>query len=178
MIKGNSFRHPHMGNSFSKRGRITCRTTFVCLLKCLCGFCHVCTTKTELRINKHKSNIRNHDVKLFVTRLFKKFGHEVCTETSRHWGSITSQSWWGKRAQGYLLQQEAFCIHRLQTVHPNGPHEELVLNVFIYLFICDFCNNHNALCLWYFYIRLYNFISFYIILFYFMIFFFIFWQFI
>lgn len=133
MIKGHSFQHPRTGKSFSVRGRITCRTTFVVyLLKCPCGFGYVGKTKRELRIriNEHKSNIRNHDIKSPVARHFSESGHDVCTLKFQGIEAVRSFTRGGDRER-YLLQREAYWIYTLQTVFPNGLNEELALSCFL-----------------------------------------------
>lgn len=133
MIKGNAFLHPRTGRSFSVRGRITCRTTFVVyLLKCPCGFGYVGKTKRELRIriNEHKSNIRNHDIKSPVARHFNECGHDVCTLRFQGIELVKPLKRGGDRER-LLLQREAYWIFTLQTVQPNGLNEELTLTSFL-----------------------------------------------
>ena len=107
-------------------------TFVIYLLKCPCGFCYVGKTKRELRvrINEHKSNIRNHDIKSSVARHFNESGHDVCTLKFQGIEAVKALKRVGDRER-YLLQWEAYWIFMLQTVHPNGLNEELVLNCFL-----------------------------------------------
>ena len=133
MIKGNHVLHPHSGRKIDVKSIITCKTKFVVyLLKCPCGLCYVGKTKRELkiRISEHKSNIRNKDVKSPVARHFNAVGHEVCSLRFQGIEAIQPLKRGGDRNK-FLLQREAWWIHNLQTEHPKGLNEELLLGCFL-----------------------------------------------
>lgn len=136
MIKGDSFTHPHSGHKYPVNSKISCHTKFVVyLLKCPCGLCYVGKTKRELktRISEHKSSIRNHDEKSLVARHFDAFGNEVCTLRFQGVEEDKPLKRGGNREK-FLLQRKVFWIQTLQTEHPQGLNEELVLSCF-----CKIC---------------------------------------
>ena len=133
MIKGDTVLHPHTGKKITIRSRITCKTKYVVyLLKCPCGLCYVGKTKRELkiRIGEHKSNIRNRDEKSPVARHFNSAGHEVCSLRFQGIEAVQPLKRGGNRDR-LLLQREARWIHNLQTEHPKGLNEELLLGCFL-----------------------------------------------
>ncbi|KAJ0039329.1 hypothetical protein NL108_018573 [Boleophthalmus pectinirostris] len=73
-------KHPHSGKTLKIRGVITCNTSFVYLITCLCGLAYVgCTSRPlRIRISEHSSNIRWGDERNPVTAHFKKVGHNFC----------------------------------------------------------------------------------------------------
>ena len=133
MIKGDIVLHPHTGKKISIKSRITCKTKFVVyLLKCPCGVCYVgCTTRElKIRIGEHKSNIRNKDEKSPVARHFNAAGHDVCSLRFQGIECVQPLKRGGNRNK-LLLQREAKWIHTLQTEHPKGMNEELLLGCFL-----------------------------------------------
>ena len=101
------------------------------MLKCPCGLCYVGKTKRELkiRISEHKSNIRNKDEKSPVTRHFNAVGHKICDLRFQGIELVKPLKRGGDREK-LLLQREAWWIHNLQTEHPKGLNEELLLGCF------------------------------------------------
>ena len=133
MIRGNHILHPLSGKKIDVKNIITCKTRFVVyMLKCPCGLCYVGKTKRELkvRISEHKSNIRNKDEKSPVARHFNAVGHKVCSLRFQGIEAIQPLKRGGDRDR-FLLQREAWWIHTLQTEHPKGLNEELLLGCFL-----------------------------------------------
>ena len=102
------------------------------MLKCCCGYGYVGKTKRELRIriNEHKSNIRNKDEKSPVARHFNEAGHTVCDLRFQGIEVVKPIKRGGNREK-LLLQREAYWIHYLKTEFPKGLNEELVLSCFL-----------------------------------------------
>ena len=133
MIKSESFLHPHSGKKYAVKGRISCKTKYVVyMLKCPCGLCYVGKTIREIktRFSEHKSAIRNKDEKSSVARHFNTVGHEVCTLRFQGIEVVNPLKRGGDRDK-VLLQREAYWIHTLQTEHPKGLNEELLLGCFL-----------------------------------------------
>lgn len=133
MIRGETFFHPHSGRKYSIKSRISCKTKFVVyLLKCPCGLFYIGKTIRELktRISEHKSSIRNRDVKSSVARHFNEFGHDMCSLRFQGIEFVSPLKRGGDRDK-VILQREAFWIHTLQTEHPKGLNEELLLGCFL-----------------------------------------------
>ena len=133
MIKSESFLHPHSGKKYAVKGRITCKTKYVVyLLKCPCGLCYVGKTIREIktRFSEHKSSIRNNDEKSSVARHFNSVGHSVSSLRFQGIEVVNPLKRGGDRDRA-LLQKEAYWIHTLQTEHPKGLNEELLLGCFL-----------------------------------------------
>ena len=131
MIKGDPFTHPHSGKKYAVKGRISCKTKYVFyLLKC--GLYYVGKSKRELktRFSEHKSCIRNNDEKSSVARHFNAVGHTVSSLRFQGIEVVNPLKRGGDRDRA-LLQREAYWIHTLQTEHPKGLNEELLLGCFL-----------------------------------------------
>ena len=77
-----------------------------------------------------KSSIRNRDEKSSVARHFNAVGHDVCTLRFQGIEVVNPLKRGGDRDK-VLLQREAYWIHTLQTEHPKGLNEELLLGCFL-----------------------------------------------
>ena len=98
----------------------------------MCGLYYVGKCKRELktRFSEHKSAIRNNDVKSSVARHFNAVGHPVSSLRFQGLEVVNPLKRGGDRDRA-LLQREAFWIHTLQTEHPKGLNEELLLGCFL-----------------------------------------------
>lgn len=133
MIKGNKFTHPKTNVDIKVRGTITCNTKYVVyLLKCPCNLYYVGKTKRELktRICEHKCSIRNHDDKSSVARHFNSHNHSL---SDLHYMGIelVNMPRRGGNRDRILLQREAYWIHSLDTLIPNGMNEEISFACFL-----------------------------------------------
>ena len=133
MIKGGEYLHPQSGKKLKVKGTITCKTKYVVyMLKCPCGLCYIGKTKRELklRISEHKSNIRNNDERSPVARHFNEKGHKVCSLRFQGIEMVAPLRRGGDR-DNLLLRKEAWHIHHLETEHPKGLNEELLLGCYL-----------------------------------------------
>lgn len=128
------FSHPHTGKRLKINTFINCNTTHVVyILKCPCGLIYVGQTKRslKLRIAEHKAAIRNKNMDYAIARHYIQANHGSCASL-KFWGidKITPPPRGGDLVK-ILLKREAYWIHTLNTVEPNGLNEELCLSCFL-----------------------------------------------
>ncbi|XP_041440147.1 uncharacterized protein LOC121400651 [Xenopus laevis] len=153
---GSSVTHPHLGTKHDIKGFFTCDTKdVVYCLKCPCGLTYIGQTSRaiKLRLNEHKSNIRNYRPAPLLpqTSLKSLKNSDVRTERikpetllAKHFfmqGHQVSQLRWqvlekvifkpGLDKKKCLLQRECYWIWLLESRHPKGLNEEYSMACFL-----------------------------------------------
>ncbi len=127
----NTFSSHVTGKKYDIRQLSTCSSSnVVYLISCPCGLQYVGKTTRQIRtrIIEHKSAIRRIDEKSPIARHFRDANHPISSLTfvlssgsKLHAGGM----------ERLLLQAECRWIFHLQTLHPKGLNEEMLLNCFI-----------------------------------------------
>ncbi|OCT96751.1 hypothetical protein XELAEV_18008966mg, partial [Xenopus laevis] len=137
IIKGFKINHPTKGSEVNLNEYATCKSTFVVyLLKCLCGLGYVGQTSREvkMRIQEHKSNIRNfkNDTQrdTQVSRHFIEFKHNCMQLRGCVLDEVAPDRRVGNRLQR-LLQIEGKWIKKLNTLNPDDLNEAWSLKPYL-----------------------------------------------
>ena len=104
----------------------------VYLIRCPCGLAYVGKTTRQLkqRMSEHKSSIRRNDREYPVAVHFNDCKHDISTFRFIGIEQVPLPRRGGDHDH-LLKQREAYWIFTLQTLHPKGLNDELLLNVML-----------------------------------------------
>ncbi|XP_041423550.1 uncharacterized protein LOC121395076 [Xenopus laevis] len=146
LILGTGFAHPHTGKKYSIRQRMSCETTMVVyIIKCPCGLLYCGKTVRQLkeRIGMHRSSIR---AALNPERIAREGKQDIAQQpVAKHWAEARHDASSfrcmpiehvkahprGGDTEKMLLKREAFWIHELNCMSPNGMNGQVNLSCFL-----------------------------------------------
>ncbi|CAJ0967736.1 unnamed protein product, partial [Ranitomeya imitator] len=126
ITRGDTFTHPRSGKQFPIHSFYSCDSTYVIyFIKCPCSLGYVGGTTQHIqdRISQHKSTIRCKRVMLPIPAHFVAHNNNISQLRYQIIDSIPMARRGGNRTLK-LKEKEAYWIHTLQTLEPNGLNRE------------------------------------------------------